>query len=234
MPARVLSMQVPWTKKPSAAQLRGLVDHLAHYLPTWKAAALPKSGRLILVLSVLCSVPIHTMLALDLPMKTIADMNKILRGLLWCGKAEANGGNCFVACDDVCMPKWARGLAIPCLRWLNLAMQTRWAWLRRVDRERPWQEFTIAIPTESLALFGAATRATVGNGKDILFQDDRWMDGTRLQELAPVLYACISQRAKARRTVHDVVTHGTWVEDVSPNMSFATLLDYMAVWQRSS
>ena len=30
-------------------------------LPNWKAASLPKSGRLILILSVLCAIPIHAM-----------------------------------------------------------------------------------------------------------------------------------------------------------------------------
>lgn len=73
---------------------------------------------------------------------------------------------------------------------------------------------------------------TVGNGNKTLFWEDRWLDGTQIQELAPVLYTCILQRAKATPTVHEAETQGTWVEDVSPNMGFAALMDYMAVWQR--
>ena len=133
-------------KKPSAAQLSGLVEMLATRLPTCKAATLPKSGRLILVLLVLCSIPLHAMIALDLPMKTIAAMNKIIRGVLWCGKAQANGGHCSVAWEEVCTPRWAGGLGIPSLRWLNVAMQARWAWLHRVDRDRPWQSSSLPSP----------------------------------------------------------------------------------------
>lgn len=87
MPHWVLPMQIFRSplglRKPSAAQLSGLVEQLAARLPTWKAATLPKSGRLVLVLSVLCSIPIHSMLALDLPAKTITAINKIIRAFLW-------------------------------------------------------------------------------------------------------------------------------------------------------
>lgn len=92
-------------RKPSAAQLQGLVDHLAARLPTWRDSALPKSGRLLLVLSVLSAMPLHSMMALDLPIKTINAMNKIIRGFLWCGQKEAKGGNCSVAWSAVCTPK---------------------------------------------------------------------------------------------------------------------------------
>lgn len=54
-------------------------------------------------------------------MKTVGAINKIKRGFLWCGKAEANGGNCGVAWDSVFLPKWVGGLGIPDIRWLNIA-----------------------------------------------------------------------------------------------------------------
>lgn len=64
-------------QKQSAAQLSGLVDQLAGKLPKWRAATMPKSGRLLLVKSVLCAIPIHAMMALDIPQKTITAMTKI-------------------------------------------------------------------------------------------------------------------------------------------------------------
>ena len=100
-------------RKQSAAQLQYLVDSMASRFPKWKAALMPKSGRLTLVLSVLCAMPIHAMMALDLPIKTITAMNKVCRGFLWCNKEKANGGNCSVAWETVCAPKWAGGLGIP-------------------------------------------------------------------------------------------------------------------------
>ena len=56
-------------RKQSAVQLLYLVDQLAGALPKWKATKMPKSGRLLLIQSVLCAMPLHAMLALDLPKK---------------------------------------------------------------------------------------------------------------------------------------------------------------------
>ena len=44
-------------RKQSASQLQYLVDQMANCLPKWKAALMPKSGRLTLVQSVLCAIP---------------------------------------------------------------------------------------------------------------------------------------------------------------------------------
>lgn len=52
-------------RKQSAVQLSYLVDQLVGTLPKWKASKMPKSGRLLLIQSVLCAMPLHAMLALD-------------------------------------------------------------------------------------------------------------------------------------------------------------------------
>ena len=75
---------------------------------------LPKSGRL------LGSSPRNA--CIRSPHEDHHDHEQIITGFLWCGKTEANGGNCSVAWDDVCMLKWAGGLGIPILKWLSIAM----------------------------------------------------------------------------------------------------------------
>ncbi|XP_073363036.1 uncharacterized protein [Aegilops tauschii subsp. strangulata] len=163
-----------------ASQLHDLVDQMAARLPTWRATSLPKSGCLLLVQSVLCAIPIHAMMALDIPPKTLLAMSKLCRGFLWCGKDKANGGNCAVAWDTVCTPKWAGGLELPNLGWLNCAMQARWPWLQHTDPLRPWSEFQINVPKESMDLFRAAANTTIGNGCTALFWEDRWLQGYRV------------------------------------------------------
>ena len=87
-------------RKQSAAQLAGLVDQLANALPRWKASKMPRSGRMLLIKSVLCTIPLHAMLALDLPQKTIKALNKTCRRFLWCAEAQASGGQCAVAWEQ--------------------------------------------------------------------------------------------------------------------------------------
>lgn len=218
-------------RKQTAAQLRGLVDQLAGYLPRWKAVNMPKSGRMLLIQSVLCAIPIHAMMALDIPVKTITDMEKICRGFLWCAQAQANGGQCIVAWDKVCSPKWAGGLGIPNLRWLNLAMQARWPWLQRVDGSRPWAEFDITVPKESRQLIQAATRTLIGNGSSTRFWEDRWIQGARVEDIAPNLYAKVPQSTRSTRTVSQGLQNGAWAADVGPELNEVILQEYMTLWE---
>nr|XP_020198665.1 uncharacterized protein LOC109784478 [Aegilops tauschii subsp. strangulata] len=172
------------------------------------------------------------MLALALPMKTIHAINKIIRGFLWCGKKEANGGNCSVAWTTVCTPKWAGGLGIPDLAWLNVALQARWPWLQRVDQNRPWSEFDIKVPKDSTALCNAATKITEGDRGLTLFWEDRWMDGYRIAEFAPLIYAAVPPLKRRTRTLKEAITTGVWASDIKPDLGPQALWQYLNLWPR--
>lgn len=55
-----------------------------------------KADRLAFVKAVLIAIPIHQLLVLAPPQKTLKLLEKIERGFLWAGRAEANGGNCHI------------------------------------------------------------------------------------------------------------------------------------------
>lgn len=80
----------------------------------------------------------------------------------------------------MCTPKWAGGLGILDMRWMNVALQTKWLWLQRADQNRPWSEFSFSVQMESRQLFQAATRAVVSDGRGTLFWEDRWLNGYQL------------------------------------------------------
>ena len=195
-------------------QLSYLVDQLVGALPKWKATKMPKSGRLLLLQSVLCAMPLHAMLALNLPKKTIAALNKICRGFLWSADTTAHGGSCVVACERVCSPKWAGGLGIPNLQWLNIALQVRWPWLQKFDKERPWAEFQIHVPNVARQLVHSAVRPVVGNGQSIMLWEDRWLDGTVSLILLPTsMPACGPEQGKPGRLPGHftrMLGRGTW------------------------
>ena len=99
--------------KLTAAQLQYLVDNVAGHLPGWRVNLLNKGGRLELVKTTLSAVPTFAMMSLDLPAKTLVAIEKIIRGFLWKGRKNVQGGHCRVAWDRVCMPKTLGGLGIP-------------------------------------------------------------------------------------------------------------------------
>ena len=67
---------------------------------------------------------------------------------------------------------------------LNLALRCKWAWLQRVDPTKTCSEFDLNIPKLSRSLFDAATHVVLGNGEKALFWKDRWLNGSRLVDIA--------------------------------------------------
>ncbi|KAM0899529.1 hypothetical protein ACQ4PT_021212 [Festuca glaucescens] len=134
-PLRYLGLPLT-LRKPNAAQLQYLVDSVANKLPGWRASLLDKGGRLELVRATLSAMPIFAMMSLDLPVKTLVAIEKIIRGFLWKGRKDVKGGHCLVAWSKVCTPKEWGGLGVPNLRMMNMALRARWLWLQRVDEGR--------------------------------------------------------------------------------------------------
>lgn len=58
---------------------------------------LDKAGQLILVQVVLTAIPLHLLVALDVPRWMIKAVDKIKRNFLWRGRQDARGRNCPVA-----------------------------------------------------------------------------------------------------------------------------------------
>ena len=123
----------------------------------------------MLVKTTLAAIPVFGVMSLDLPPKTLAAMVKICHSFLWVGRKEASGGHCLVASDKVSSPTLVGGLGIPNFRYMNIALRTRWLWLRRTEKDKPWVEFDISVPMEASAIFEAATRTELRDGRSFLF-----------------------------------------------------------------
>jgi hypothetical protein len=78
--------------KLTKTQVQPIIEKIADRLPGWKADLLTKAGRNILVRSVLTSMLIYLLLALDLPAKALEAIDKIRRGFLWKGRKDVRGG----------------------------------------------------------------------------------------------------------------------------------------------
>ncbi|KAM0925431.1 hypothetical protein ACQ4PT_004228 [Festuca glaucescens] len=189
--------------KPSTAQLQPVVDIVASRLQPWCAKPMTRGARAILVQITLCAKPVHAMMSLDITPNTTQALRKICRGFMWKARLDVQGGHCLVAWDTMASPNDLGGLGLPNLHLMNLALRFRWAWLQRVDPSKAWVEFDVRVPHLSIALFEVAIAVVLQNGEHALFWKDRWLNGQRVCDYAPMLVARVAARCVNTRTVKE-------------------------------
>jgi hypothetical protein len=171
-------------------------------------------------------------MVLSLNKKALKQVYNILRGFLWVGRKEVNGGNCHVNWDRVCRPLCYGGLGIPDLARTAISLRTRWVWRMRTDPLRPWRGLDMHFSRSEHDIFFASTVMMVGDGSSALFWEDRWLDGKSVGEVAPDLLALIPRRPRKRRTLKQALTERSWITDIVGAVSPLALWQYVQLWSR--
>ena len=78
-----------------------------------------------MVNAVLTSIPVHFLTVFALNKWAIKKIDKLRRGFLWKGAAEANGGHCLVRWAKCLRPKKFGGLGILDLELFGRALRLR-------------------------------------------------------------------------------------------------------------
>lgn len=139
------------------------------------------------------------------------------------------GGHCLVSWVSVCSPKRLGGLGLPNIRLLNTALHSKWAWLQRVDPQRPWSDFDLDIPQASRDLFEAGSRVVLRNGMNTWFWYDPWLDGRRIEEVAPNLFAALPA-GRIDLSVANGLRNNSWVQCINPNLSPDGIAEFLFLW----
>jgi hypothetical protein len=88
------------------------------------------------------------------------------------------GGKCLVAWSRIQRPLELGGLGILDIERMGIALlRLRWLWFRRTYPNRPWSKLPFSVDKCALALFDASLQIVHGNGKDIIFWCDPWLQG---------------------------------------------------------
>ena len=88
----------------------------------------------------------------------------------------------------------------------------------------------ITVTRKARALFNVAVDAIVGNGEEILFWTNGWLDGHTMAEIAPNLFKTIQKRTTKRRTVAQALHNRSWVQDIKGARTVEVLLEFLHIW----
>jgi hypothetical protein len=217
-------------KKLSRNQVQPLIDKVADQLPGWKADLMTKAGRRVQVQFVMTGMLIYLAMAVDLPPGALKAIDKIRKGFLWRGRKDVRGGHYLVAWERVCRPLELGGLGIFSLKELGWALRMRWLWMARTDPDKPWSLLPMQIPGTVKAFFSVAVITEIGNGSSTLLWKDRWLQGKRINDLAPRLFVVVPKRILNTRSVQWALTDRRWLTDIRGAVSVGVLADFLDLW----
>ncbi|CAJ2642357.1 unnamed protein product [Trifolium pratense] len=188
-----------------------VLSRIKNRLSGWKNRFLSFGGRLVLLKSVLTSLPVYALSFFKVPSGIISSIESLFIKFFWGGGCEDARKISWVSWKAICSRKEFGGLGVRQLREFNLALLGKWCWRMLVDREGLWFRVLAArYGFEDGRLCEGGQRGSVwwreivriregegelggrwfrehivrrvGDGLDTLFWTDPWLDGISLRE----------------------------------------------------
>lgn len=229
-PLRYLGLPLS-THKLKKSDCQFLVDKVARKLPPWQGWNINIAGRTTLVKSVLSSLAIYFITALNIPAGTSAEITKIQRAFLWAGTNSVSRGQCKVNWKLVCRPLYLGGLGILDLEKFSKALRLRWLWFQWAHPTRAWVGFDIPCGDDDMDLFYSATTVIIGDGKKASFWFAPWLQGQKPKDLAPDIFAL--SKCKAASVAH-ALTNDAWIRRIDTHRGFSleAIQQFINLWTK--
>jgi hypothetical protein len=214
-----------------------VVKTIEKRLSSWKNRYVSLGGRVVLINSILASIPVFYLSFLKLPSKVRKIIVRIQRNFLWGGAAGVKDKIPWVSWKDVCRPKCEGGLGVRDLKWFNLSLLAKWRWRLLGQDNLLWKrvlEARYGVVARPNLLIGRGNNVSVwwkdvvgvgvekgvagdwideifikklGNGGSTRFWLDHWIGLSPLKEAFPRLYGISLQ---INNTIQEM---GEWVND---------------------
>ncbi|XP_038972041.1 uncharacterized protein LOC120104629 [Phoenix dactylifera] len=183
------------------AECSTLVQRVQSRLEGWRASSLSMMGRLTLVRSVLCSMPVYIMAHTVVPKTVLVGIERLMRSFLWGSLGRGHGVH-LVAWERVCSPLSEGGLGVQSLlarreallarRAVQLVLEPHGLWSQVMTarygpaglvgqvmgsrrRSFMWREIGRYLPMAQ-----AHSRWLTGDGRSIDVMEDPWVDALPL------------------------------------------------------
>jgi hypothetical protein len=193
-----------------------LIDRIRNWLSGWKCKNLSLGGQLVLLKSVLSSVPVYFLSFFKAPSGIISSLDSIFSNFFW-WEGEDVRKISWIKWDNICLNKENGGLGVKRLKEFNISLLGKWVWRLLEDRESLWNVVIRAKYGEEggRVRFGEGVGSVwwrnlnqirrgvglvdsgwlsdniirrVGDGRDTLFWVDPWLDDCPLARTFGRLY----------------------------------------------
>ncbi|KAL9682467.1 hypothetical protein QQ045_014266 [Rhodiola kirilowii] len=163
---------------------RPVLQKFKNKLASWESASLSMAGRVVLIKSALCNLPLYYASMFKMSIAVALEMEKIQRRFLW-GSADTRRKRHFVKWSMITKPKQYGGLGIQGMVDKNLVLLAKWWWklvtgkggLWRRMLSTCWKDIIKSVQgnSEVALAFKEGLKLKLGNGKTISFWYDVWM-----------------------------------------------------------
>jgi hypothetical protein len=109
--------------------------------------------------------------------------------------------------------------------------RARWPWLQLTEPDKPWNQFHIHVCKEVQSLMDMAVLTKVGDGSNMMFWKDRWLNGKGIKDIAPAVYAMVPKRTRNMRKVKEAMLNIQWVNDFQGALTVSVLMEYNELYQ---
>ncbi|XP_058758239.1 uncharacterized protein LOC131631463 [Vicia villosa] len=153
---------------------KDLISLMRKRLAVWKGVNLNVAGRVVLINSMLNSIPIYSLSLYKAPSKVLHEIHTIQSKFLWSGGDRKRSVH-WVSWDTVCKTREEGGLGVKNVEIMNAALLSKWKWRILLDHEAENH-------------FAGATKCCVGNGENVPLWYGCWAGQEPLREAFSELF----------------------------------------------
>ncbi|GJT93496.1 RNA-directed DNA polymerase, eukaryota, reverse transcriptase zinc-binding domain protein [Tanacetum coccineum] len=136
LPIRYLGVPLV-TKQISVKDCKPLIEKVKVRVQDWRNRSLSYAGRLQLIASILSSMQIYWASVFLLPRTIIKEINKLLKGFLWC-QGELIKGRAKISWENICKQKDQGGLGLKDLQKWNEVLIMKHLWNVAAKKDTLW------------------------------------------------------------------------------------------------